>query len=75
MLACLFRRQGQDGKKCVLRAICEVAEAPMEDGVLGDVVNLLLRSVRERRLTKSRLSSSLISRLSIDDKSNDTGVY
>ena len=38
-------RQGQDGAKCVLRAICEVAEAPMEDGVLGDVVNLLLRSV------------------------------
>ncbi|KAF0297312.1 Lachesin [Amphibalanus amphitrite] len=38
----MYGRQGQDGFQCVQRAICEVAEAPMEDGVLGDVVNLLL---------------------------------
>ncbi|XP_042220031.1 uncharacterized protein LOC121864914 [Homarus americanus] len=33
---------GYDGHSCILRTICEVAEMPFQQGLLGEVVNLLL---------------------------------
>ncbi|XP_053637654.2 uncharacterized protein [Cherax quadricarinatus] len=33
---------GVDGASCLLRAICEVAEAPFDQGLIGDVINTLL---------------------------------
>ncbi|XP_076315510.1 uncharacterized protein LOC143228056 [Tachypleus tridentatus] len=39
----MLKRFGIDGKECVLRTICEVAEVPLlEDGLLGEVLNLLI---------------------------------
>ncbi|XP_065091656.1 uncharacterized protein LOC135712626 [Ochlerotatus camptorhynchus] len=37
-------RSGFDGKKCLLRAICEASETPMTEnnGVLGDIVHIIL---------------------------------
>lgn len=36
-------RFGVDGKACLLRAVCEVAESPLrDDGLLGEVLNILL---------------------------------
>ncbi|CAL4157215.1 unnamed protein product, partial [Meganyctiphanes norvegica] len=41
-LETFFDNMGHDGRSCVLRTICEVAELPFEHGVLGEVVNLIL---------------------------------
>ncbi|XP_037083350.1 uncharacterized protein LOC119103802 [Pollicipes pollicipes] len=39
---------GLDGKSCVLRTICEVAEAPVQDaGVMGEIINTVLRTTVE----------------------------
>ncbi|KAK8738501.1 hypothetical protein OTU49_003909 [Cherax quadricarinatus] len=36
-------RFGVDGKSCLLRAVCEVAEAPLrDDGLLGEILNIIL---------------------------------
>ncbi|XP_071527004.1 uncharacterized protein [Panulirus ornatus] len=36
-------RFGVDGKSCLLRAVCEVAESPLrEDGLLGEIINIVL---------------------------------
>jgi len=36
---------GLDGRGCVLRAVCEAAEAPLhEDGLLGEIINGVLRA-------------------------------
>jgi len=40
-------RFGLDGKACVLRAICEAAEYPLEnEGLLGEVLNIVLAASR-----------------------------
>ncbi|XP_045134912.1 uncharacterized protein LOC123518249 [Portunus trituberculatus] len=36
---------GFDGHVCTLKAICEVAELPFDHGLLGEVVNLVLRAM------------------------------
>ncbi|XP_068202953.1 uncharacterized protein [Palaemon carinicauda] len=33
---------GANGRHCMLRAICDVAEAPFDQGILGDIINALL---------------------------------
>ncbi|XP_066962804.1 uncharacterized protein [Macrobrachium rosenbergii] len=33
---------GSHGRHCMLRAICDVAEAPFDQGILGDIINALL---------------------------------
>ncbi|KXJ77075.1 hypothetical protein RP20_CCG008362 [Aedes albopictus] len=40
-----LKRTGLDGKKCLLRAICEAAETPLleHNGIIGDVMHILLR--------------------------------
>ncbi|XP_045591796.1 uncharacterized protein [Procambarus clarkii] len=36
-------RFGVDGKSCLLRAVCEVAESPLrDDGLLGEILNIIL---------------------------------
>ncbi|XP_064101337.1 uncharacterized protein LOC135211997 [Macrobrachium nipponense] len=36
-------RFGLDGKSCLLRAVCEVAESPLrDDGLLGEIINIVL---------------------------------
>ncbi|EAT47137.1 AAEL001728-PA [Aedes aegypti] len=39
-----LKRTGLDGKKCLLRAICEAAEMPLgeHNGIIGDVMHILL---------------------------------
>ncbi|KAK8371710.1 hypothetical protein O3P69_013562 [Scylla paramamosain] len=38
-----LNRFGVDGKACLLRAVCEVAESPLrDDGLLGEVLNIIL---------------------------------
>ncbi|XP_062710763.1 uncharacterized protein LOC115260799 [Aedes albopictus] len=39
-----LKRTGLDGKKCLLRAICEAAETPLleHNGIIGDVMHILL---------------------------------
>ncbi|KAK8379748.1 hypothetical protein O3P69_019628 [Scylla paramamosain] len=37
-----FGKAGMAGRSCVLRAICEVAEAPFDQGLLGELVNTML---------------------------------
>lgn len=39
----MIHRFGVDGKACLLRAVCEVAESPLrDDGLLGEVLNIIL---------------------------------
>ncbi|KAK7084657.1 hypothetical protein SK128_024303 [Halocaridina rubra] len=38
----IFERLGMNGRQCLLRAICEIAEAPLLHGVMGEVINALL---------------------------------
>ncbi|XP_043217454.1 uncharacterized protein LOC122379371 [Amphibalanus amphitrite] len=39
---------GLDGKMCVLRTICEVAETPVQDaGLMGEIFNTVLRTTME----------------------------
>ncbi|XP_062552847.1 uncharacterized protein LOC134217989 [Armigeres subalbatus] len=39
-----IKRTGLDGKKCLLRAICEASEIPLgeNNGVVGDIIHILL---------------------------------
>ncbi|XP_045109446.1 uncharacterized protein LOC123503602 [Portunus trituberculatus] len=37
-----FGKAGMSGRGCVLRAICEVAEAPFDQGLFGELVNAML---------------------------------
>ncbi|XP_045596414.1 uncharacterized protein [Procambarus clarkii] len=37
-----FNETGVDGLSCLLRVICEVAEAPFDQGLLGELINTLL---------------------------------
>ncbi|CAG0915460.1 unnamed protein product [Notodromas monacha] len=39
------KRFGLDGKACILRAICEIGDAPLlHDGLLGEVLSMVLRA-------------------------------
>nr|XP_053637760.1 uncharacterized protein LOC128692598 [Cherax quadricarinatus] len=38
----LFRKAGMDGHNCLLRMICEVADAPFDQGLTGEMINRLL---------------------------------
>jgi len=41
-------RFGLDGKSCILRTICEVAESPVQDaGMMGEIFNTVLRTTVE----------------------------
>ncbi|XP_050713141.1 uncharacterized protein LOC126996584 [Eriocheir sinensis] len=43
VLISTLNRFGVDGKACLLRSVCEVAESPLrDDGLLGEVLNILL---------------------------------
>ncbi|XP_076040770.1 uncharacterized protein LOC143025198 [Oratosquilla oratoria] len=43
VLISTLSRFGLDGKSCLLRAVCEVAESPLrEDGLLGEILNIIL---------------------------------
>ena len=37
-----FSSLGFNGKSCTLRTLCELAEAPFEHGIYGEIVNLVL---------------------------------
>ncbi|KAK3873221.1 hypothetical protein Pcinc_021747 [Petrolisthes cinctipes] len=37
-----FEKAGVDGRGCLLRAICDVGEAPFDQGLLGEMINTLL---------------------------------
>ncbi|KAK4292373.1 hypothetical protein Pmani_034856 [Petrolisthes manimaculis] len=38
-----LNRFGVDGKACLLRSVCEVAESPLrDDGLLGEILNIVL---------------------------------
>ncbi|XP_069946232.1 uncharacterized protein [Cherax quadricarinatus] len=37
-----FNKAGVDGRTCLLRAICEVADAPFDQGLLGKMINTFL---------------------------------
>ncbi|XP_042235870.1 uncharacterized protein LOC121875385 [Homarus americanus] len=41
-LEALFDKAGEDGRSCLLRTICDVAEAPFDQGLLGEMLNTLL---------------------------------
>ncbi|XP_053637761.1 uncharacterized protein [Cherax quadricarinatus] len=41
-LEAVFDKVEMDGRKCLLRTICEVAEAPFDQGLFGDLLNTLL---------------------------------
>ncbi|ROT85853.1 hypothetical protein C7M84_005198 [Penaeus vannamei] len=36
------RMAGVDGRHCLLRVICDVAEAPFDQGLMGELLNTLL---------------------------------
>ncbi|XP_012257670.2 uncharacterized protein LOC105686951 [Athalia rosae] len=43
MLERQYERTGANGKQCILRGICEVAETPLqEEGLVGELLHLLL---------------------------------
>lgn len=37
-----FGKAGVNGRHCLLRTICDVAEAPFEQGILGEMLNVML---------------------------------
>ncbi|XP_069989979.1 uncharacterized protein [Penaeus vannamei] len=37
-----FEKAGVDGRHCLLRVICDVAEAPFDQGLMGELLNTLL---------------------------------
>ncbi|XP_045591012.1 uncharacterized protein [Procambarus clarkii] len=42
LLEDFFSKAGLDGEACVLRAVCEVGEAPLEEyGIFGEIINLV----------------------------------
>ncbi|KAG7172638.1 uncharacterized protein LOC121861427 isoform X1 [Homarus americanus] len=42
LLGDFLSKAGLDGEECVLRAVCEVGEAPLEEyGILGEFINLI----------------------------------
>lgn len=41
-LEAAFHKAGMDGQSCLLRAICDVGEAPFDQGLLGEMINTFL---------------------------------
>ncbi|CAL4122339.1 unnamed protein product [Meganyctiphanes norvegica] len=41
-LQAAFGKAGVNGRHCLLRTICDVAEAPFEQGILGEMLNVML---------------------------------
>nr|XP_053637653.1 uncharacterized protein LOC128692527 [Cherax quadricarinatus] len=41
-LKAAFDKAGLDGRSCLLRTICDVAEAPFEQGLFGEMINIIL---------------------------------
>jgi len=41
-LQAAFDKAGVNGRHCLFRTICDVAEAPFEQGILGEMLNVML---------------------------------
>ncbi|XP_050702851.1 uncharacterized protein LOC126988565 isoform X2 [Eriocheir sinensis] len=54
-----FLKGGLAGRSCVLRAICEVAEAPFAEGMLGEMVNSIFTASLAGKPTQQEVEDDL----------------
>lgn len=47
----ILRREGKNGKECILRTICEVAEAPVNhNGLVGELIQIFFTPGKHEKL-------------------------